>query len=179
VGSSIFYNDISFGEEGSMTTTTVDNKTTQEIIECADLEDCTEDGVWNMSFDDPVNREGAGAGIWVSPPNTSTKLCSYKLAFECTNNMVEYEELILGLQVLKELGAHRIVVRKFSKLIINQVKGVYQTKHPRLHTYINFPLDLLEAFSEYDLTAIPKRTESGHRCVGHLDLGFQDSHSSR
>jgi ribonuclease HI len=70
--------------------------------------------------------------------------------------MVEYEALILGLQVLKELGAQRIAMHGDSELIINQLKGVYQTKHPRLHTYINLALDLLEGFSEYDLTVIPR-----------------------
>jgi ribonuclease HI len=156
VGSSIFYNDFSFGEEGSMTITTTDEKTAQETIECTDPEDRMENGVWNMSFDDAVSREGVGAGIWVSPPKASTKLRSYKLAFECTNNMAEYEALILGLQVLKELGVQRIAVRGDSELIINQVKGVYQTKHPRLRAYKNLALDLLEGFSEYDLTAIPR-----------------------
>jgi ribonuclease HI len=34
--------------------------------------------------------------------------------------MVEYEALILGLKVLKELGAKRIVVCGDSELIINQ-----------------------------------------------------------
>jgi hypothetical protein len=70
--------------------------------------------------------------------------------------MAEYEALILGLQVLKELGAQRIAVRRDSELIINQVKGVYQTKHPRLRVYKNLVLNLLKGFSEYDLTAIPK-----------------------
>ena len=64
-----------------------------------------ENGVWNMSFDGAIIQEGVGAGIWVRPSKSSTKLHSYKLAFECTNNMAEYEALILGLQVLKELGA--------------------------------------------------------------------------
>jgi hypothetical protein len=105
VGSSIFYNDISFREEGSMTTTIFNDETAQETIECVDPEDRMEDGVWNMNFDDAVNREGAAAGIWVSPPKTSMNLCSYKLTFECTNNVAEYEALIYGLQVLKELGA--------------------------------------------------------------------------
>jgi hypothetical protein len=68
VGSSIFYNDLSFGEEGSTTTMTVYDETAQEIIERVDPEDCTEDRVWNMSFYSAVNREGAGARIWVSPP---------------------------------------------------------------------------------------------------------------
>jgi ribonuclease HI len=156
VGSSIFYNDLSFEEEELTTITTTDEKTTWETIECTDPKDRMENGVWNMSFDGAVSREGVGAGIWVSPPEASTKLCSYKLAFECTNNMAEYEALILGLQVLKELGAQRIAVHRDSELIINQVKGVYQTKHPRLRAYKNLALDLLEGFSEYDLAAIPR-----------------------
>jgi ribonuclease HI len=79
-----------------------------------------------MSFDGAVNREGVGDGIWVSPPEESTKMCSYKLTFECTNNMAEpYEALILGLQVLKELGTQKIVVREDYEMIINQIKGVY------------------------------------------------------
>jgi len=75
----------------------VDDETVQEIIEHTGPEDHMEDGVWNMSFDGAVNREGARADIWVSPPKTSMKLRSYKITFECTNNVAEYEALILGL----------------------------------------------------------------------------------
>jgi ribonuclease HI len=109
-----------------------------------------------MSFDDVFSREGLGASIWVSPPKTSMNFHSYKLAFECTNNVAEYEALILDLQFLKQIGAQRIAMREDSDLIINQVKGVYQTKHPRLRTYRNLALDLLRFFSEYDLIAIPR-----------------------
>jgi hypothetical protein len=83
-----------------------------------------------------------------------TKLFSYKLTFDYTNNMAEYEALILGLRVLKELGIKRIVVHGDTHLVINQVKGLYQSKHPRLRAYINLVLDLLEEFSEYNLLVI-------------------------
>ena len=43
-----------------------------------------------------------------------------------------------------------------SKLVINQVKGIYQEKHPRLRAYKNLALDLLKKFSEYDLSVIPR-----------------------
>jgi hypothetical protein len=138
VGSSIFYNDLSFEEEEPTTIMTTDEETAWETIECADPKDRTKNGVWNMSFDGVVSREGVGAGVWVSPPEAGTKFCSYKLTFECTNNMAEYEALILGLQVLKELGTQKIAVHGDSELIINQVKGVYQTKHPRLRAYKKF-----------------------------------------
>jgi ribonuclease HI len=69
------------------------------------------------------------------------------------NNMAEYEALILGLKVLKELGARRIVVCGESELIFNQIKGIYQEKHPRLRAYRNLVLDLLEKFPKYNLSA--------------------------
>jgi ribonuclease HI len=43
-----------------------------------------------------------------------------------------------------------------SELIINQVKGIYQSKHPRLRAYMNLVLELLEEFSEYNLSMIPR-----------------------
>ena len=66
--------------------------------------------MWNMSFDGVVRKEGAWASVWISPPKVGTKIYLYKLAFDCTNNMAEYEALILRLRVLKELGAKRITV---------------------------------------------------------------------
>jgi hypothetical protein len=54
------------------------------------------------------------------------------------------------------MGAKRIVVHGDSELIINQVKGIYQAKHPRLRAYRNTVLDLLEEFSEYSLSMIPR-----------------------
>jgi ribonuclease HI len=109
-----------------------------------------------MIFDGVVRKEGARASIWVSPTEMGTKLCSYKLAFECTNNMAEYEALILGLKVLKELGANNITMCGDSELVINHVKGIYQTKNPRLRAYRNLVLDLLEEFMEYVISNIPR-----------------------
>jgi hypothetical protein len=54
------------------------------------------------------------------------------------------------------LGTQKIAVHGDFELIINQVKGVYQTIHPILRAYRNLALDLLKGFSEYDLSAIPR-----------------------
>jgi ribonuclease HI len=80
---------------------TVDEDTARQATECAEPKNRVENKKWNMIFDGAVSKEGEGVGVWISPPKVSTKLCSYKLVFECTNNMAEYEALILGLQVLK------------------------------------------------------------------------------
>jgi ribonuclease HI len=103
-----------------------------------------ENEMWNMSFNRSIRKEGAGVIVWIIPPEVGTKLFSYKLAFNYTNNMAKYEALILGLRVLKELGTKRIEVHGDSEIIINQVKGIYQSKHPILRGHRNLVLDLLE-----------------------------------
>ena len=105
-----FYNNLSFEEGEPTTIMVVKEKIEHRTKEIIDQQNIAEDEMWNMSFDGAVGREGVGAGVWIDPPKVGTKLCSYKLDFNCTNNMAEYEALILGLKTLKELGARRIVV---------------------------------------------------------------------
>ena len=63
---------------------------------------------WSLYFDGSAGREGAGAGIWITSQSDESKFFSYKLNFDCTNNMAEYESLILGLEVLLKLKARNI-----------------------------------------------------------------------
>jgi hypothetical protein len=143
----IFYNDLIFEEEESTAIITADEETVRQATECVDPKNYVENEIWNMNFDGVVSKDGVGVDVWITPPpEVGTKMCSYKLTFECTN-MVEYAALILGLKVLKELGAKRIATHEDSELIINQVKGIYQSKHPKLRAYKNLALDLLEEFS--------------------------------
>jgi ribonuclease HI len=153
LGSSIFFNDLCSEEKEIETSIADKDKSDGQMEEFSKQQDDAEDQVWRMNFDGAVCREGAGAGVWINHPKGDSKLCSYKLVFECTNNMAEYEALILGLKVLKELGAKRIAIHGDSELIINQIKGIYQAKHPRLRAYRNLVLDLLEKSRECNLSA--------------------------
>lgn len=54
----------------------------------------TNDQVRHMYFDGSCSKEGSGAGILFISPRGETFKYSFKLIFECTNNIVEYEALI-------------------------------------------------------------------------------------
>lgn len=97
-----------------------------------------------IDFDEVVSKEGDGAGIWVRSCKNDTNLCFCKLYIDCTNNVAEYEALVLGIIILKDLKTKKIYVYGNLELVINQVKGVYQEKHPRMRSYGNLVLDLLE-----------------------------------
>lgn len=101
-----------------------------------------EEGIWTMEFDGALRKEGAGIDMWIHGPlHQSCKipqnviLSSYKLAFDCSNNEVEYEALIAGLKIMKKLGAKRILVYGESELVIKQVKGEYHANHTRMRAY--------------------------------------------
>lgn len=78
-----------------------------------------EETLWDTGFYGDVSKEGDGASVWVRSPKKDTKLLSFKVYFECTNNVVEYKALILGLNTLKDLKAKKIVVYGDSKLVVN------------------------------------------------------------
>ena len=116
-----------------------------------------------MEFDGFVGKDGVGIGLWIRSPfqqkikvPNNVGLCSYKLAFDCTNNEAEYEALITGLKILKKLGARRIAVYGDSELVIKQIKGEYQANHPRMMQYRNATLEILRMFSEYALKVVPR-----------------------
>jgi hypothetical protein len=125
VGSSIFYNYLSFEEGEPTTVMIVEDKVEHQTEESVGWRNRTKNEMWNMSFNGDVSGEGVEVGVWINPPKVGTKLFSYKISFDCTNNIAEYEALILGLRTLKELGAKRIVVHGDCDLIINQIKGIY------------------------------------------------------
>jgi ribonuclease HI len=112
---------------------------------------------WSMDFGGAVSKEGAGARFWLHNHRSRySENHSYKLNFQCTNNIVEYEALMLGLKLLKKAGAKQIMVKGDSELIIKKIKGEYATKHSHLRAYRNFVLDSLKCFTEVDLQVMPR-----------------------
>ena len=73
--------------------------------------------------------------MYIIPPIRDTKAYSYKLVFECTNNVAEYEALLLGLHALKYLGARKVQIFGDLELLVNQVNDSYRNRHPRMRAY--------------------------------------------
>jgi hypothetical protein len=94
--------------------------------------------------------------VFVSPTQETISL-SYKLEFEATNNVTEYEALVLGLRAAKDMRIEEISVFGDSELVVHHIKNIYQAKHPRLRTYINEVWDLVESFFlSFNISFIPR-----------------------
>ena len=80
------------------------------------------ESLWHLDFDGSVNKRGAGPGVWITNiENNHAEGHAFKLNFKYTNNMVEYEALILGLQIIRNLGGKRVSIMGDSELILKQI----------------------------------------------------------
>ena len=57
-----------------------------------------------MFFDGASTQASTGAGVVLISFSKETIHFSYKLDFKTTNNIAEYEALLLGVKVSKEMG---------------------------------------------------------------------------
>jgi len=112
--------------------------------------------VWDMFFDGACSKETIGAGVVLVSPKQETTHLSFKLTFQVTNNIAEYEALILGLNTTKDMGIRDIKVFGDVDLIIQQVNKMFQTRHPRLKAYRDEVWRLKESFDSFCISYIPR-----------------------
>jgi hypothetical protein len=74
--------------------------------------------IWKMFFDGAFSKEGAGVGVFFVSPAQETMSLSYKLEFEATNNVAEYEALVPGLRAAKEMGIQEVAVFGDGELVV-------------------------------------------------------------
>jgi ribonuclease HI len=133
-----------------------ENKKEKEQIK----QDVYSTGVWKMFFDGASSYFGAGAGVlFVAPGDKFVIPFSYRLQWNIdhTNNVCEYEALVLGLEDARRMKIKNLEVFGDAELIVKQVNRQYQAKHPRLRSYQNCVWDLIENFfSSVNIHYIPR-----------------------
>ena len=100
--------------------------------------------VWSMFFDGANTQASAGAGVFLISPSKETIHLSYKLDFKTTNNIEEYEALMLGVKDAKEMGIMCLKIFGDADLIIQQVNNTCQAKNVRLKAYRDEVWKLME-----------------------------------
>ena len=109
-----------------------------------------------MFFDGACSKETTGVGVVLIPPEQKSTQLSFKLAFQVTNNITEYEALILGLNVAKDRGIRNLKVFGDADLIIQQVNRAFQAKHPRLKACRDEVWRLRNSFYDFCISYIPR-----------------------
>ena len=70
------------------------------------------------------------------PSGTQLKYTAWLDFPGCTNNVTEYEGLLLGLRKARVLGARRLSIKSDSELITNHIGKTYRALKPELAKYL-------------------------------------------
>lgn len=122
------------------------------------------------------NPGPAGAGAYLENERGEPVARVYKYLGETTNNVAEYSALIFGLKEAIRQGAHEILVRMDSQLVVRQVLGEYKVKHPNLQKLHEQVLELLKAIPRYRFEHIPREANTEADKLANLAV---DSHFSK
>jgi ribonuclease HI/probable phosphoglycerate mutase len=104
---------------------------------------------WKLHFDGYVCISGYGVGIIITSPNGAIFEALSRLDCKCTNNEIDYEALLLGLQILHDMGIKHVEAYGDSLLMVQQVSKVCQCPNGALHAYLDKCLDIISCMDEF------------------------------
>jgi ribonuclease HI len=115
---------------------------------------------WGLYFDGSVCSKGQRARCVVVSPSGVYIDLPIRFEFACTNNQVEYESLLHGLEFLRDLGARDVDVFGDSNLIVQHIRGDSQCLDGVLNSCQDNCLDIIKLFETFSIKHIPREENS-------------------
>ncbi|GKC07527.1 reverse transcriptase domain-containing protein [Tanacetum coccineum] len=85
---------------------------------------------WVLFTDGSSCIDGSGGGLIITNPEGMEFTYALRFRFSATNNEAEYEALIAGLWIAEQIGVKNLQANVDSRLVANQVNGIYVAKEP-------------------------------------------------
>ena len=111
---------------------------------------------WVVHVNDLSTQHTRGIGVVLQSlegDKLKHKVC---LQYQTTNNEVEYETLLKGLELARSIQVESILILGDSQFIIGQVNGTYEAKEERMRKYLNKVVRLVKKFKEASFVQIPR-----------------------
>ena len=111
---------------------------------------------WGLYVDGSSNEGRSRDGLILVSPKGHRMHCALRFGFKASNNEVEYEALIAGLNLAKEIKVKSLEIYSDSQLVVCQVTDEYQARGEKMTAYLQKAKDLLSTFSSYTIQQVPK-----------------------
>jgi ribonuclease HI len=108
-----------------------------------------------MNFDGSKMLGGLGAGVVLTSPKGDKLQYVLQMDFRASNNIVEYEALVHGLKLAKEIGIRRILCFGDSDLVVHQVSGEWDAKDANMASYRFYVQQLSRFFEGCEFHHVP------------------------
>jgi ribonuclease HI len=108
-----------------------------------------------MYFNGSYTLKGVGVGVVLIPPEGDVLKYDIYLNFPATNNIAEYEGLVTGLGLAKELSIRRLLIRGDSQLVAKQVQKGYDYNSDKMAGYLAEVRRLEKFFDGFAVRYVP------------------------
>jgi ribonuclease HI len=118
-----------------------------------------ETGTWRLYVDGASrgNPGPAGAGAVLLDPAGRVAEAASRFLGRATNNVAEYQALLLGLELARRHGVRQLDIFADSELLVRQLTGRYQVRSPHLKPLYQAVRRSLAEFPAWRLTHLPRR----------------------
>ncbi|MBI4335400.1 MAG: ribonuclease HI family protein [Candidatus Omnitrophica bacterium] len=100
------------------------------------------------------NPGPAGLGVVIKDENKNTIKEFYKYIGAATNNIAEYNALVYGLQEAHMLGAEEAILNVDSELVVQQLKGEFRVRDPKIKLLFDQAIHLINGFKKFEVRHI-------------------------
>jgi ribonuclease HI len=126
-----------------------------------DEERIKDDEAWTVFCDGSWGTFGAGAAAILISPSRIRTCYAARLEFNYTNNIAEYEALLLGLRKLKAMGIRRANLKTNSQVISGHVDKSSKARDLKLKKYLDIVRRMEASFEGFSVKNFP-RGENEH-----------------
>jgi ribonuclease HI len=117
--------------------------------------------------------EGVGAGLILVSTEGITLTYALRCNFKSSHNETEYEALLSGLRLARDLKVRNIKAHVDSLLVANQVSGNYEVKDSPMAKYLQKTKELMESFDSCEVIYVPRNQNKKADALSKLaSFGF-------
>nr|GEY35383.1 reverse transcriptase domain-containing protein [Tanacetum cinerariifolium] len=110
---------------------------------------------WILFTDGSSCTDGSGSRLILTNPEGIEFTYALRFKFGATNNEAEYEALIFRLRIAEQMGVKNLQANVDSRLVANQVNGMYVAKEVDMIRYLEKVRTLTNNFKAFSIRQIP------------------------
>ncbi|XP_074374736.1 uncharacterized protein LOC141715154 [Apium graveolens] len=129
---------------------------------------------WTLYTDGASNVNGTGLGLVLKSPQGDMIAQLICCDFKATKNEAEYEALIIGLTIAKDMKIKKIDVNCNLLLVVNHVKGSYEAKDPKMVAYLDITKGLTNYFDNFSIEQVPRENNVKADALAGLGAVFKN-----
>ncbi|GJR98356.1 reverse transcriptase domain-containing protein [Tanacetum coccineum] len=111
---------------------------------------------WTLFTNGASSPKGSGAGLVLIGPSGIEYTYALRPTFLSTNNKAEYEALLAGLRIAREMNISNIEVKVDSKLVASQINGSYEASKDNMIKYLAKANEYSSGFKSFSIKNIPR-----------------------